>query len=281
LLITEFAYWRAAVKKLAIAVSILAISAVSASAADMAVKAAPMPMAAPFSWTGFYVGGNVGYGWGDRGASVVAPDAASVAFFGPAIAAGALPTFYKPNPGGVIGGVQAGYNWQFNRAVVGIEADFQGSDVNGTRTINTAGIPGFVPITGIASERLDWFGTVRGRLGYAANTALFYVTGGVAYGSVNHAYFTSAPTVGQIAAGSARQDNVGYAVGAGVEWAFNQNWSVKGEYLFMDLGSHNTTAFGVAGTPVGATLVMRNSDQFNIARVGVNYRWGGPVVAKY
>jgi outer membrane immunogenic protein len=253
-----------------------------ALAADMAPRysKAPAPaMEAVYSWTGFYVGGNVGYGWFDRNATLV--DTGTVAFFGPSIAAGALPNVYGVNPRGVVGGGQVGYNWQAGMWVFGVEADFQGADVKGSQTISTAGIPGFVPITATATEKLDWFGTARGRVGFAASTALFYVTGGLAYGHVNNTFATAAPAVGQSAFGSSSRTDVGYVVGAGVEWAFNANWSVKGEYLFMDLGNHSTTAFGVTGTPVGATLSLRDREQYNIVRVGLNYKWGGPVVARY
>jgi outer membrane immunogenic protein len=271
-------------KKIMLGAAVAMLGIAPALAADMAPRYSKAPMMAPaavFSWTGFYVGGNVGYGWYDRDSTVIAPDAASVAFFGPSLAAGALPSVYGINPRGALGGVQAGYNWQAGMWVFGVEADIQGADVKGALTLNTAGIPGFVPITATATEKLDWFGTARGRLGFAANTALFYVTGGLAYGHVSHSYFTAAPLVGQSAFGSDSQVDVGYTVGAGVEWAFNNNWSVKGEYLYMDLGNRTTTAFGVTGTPAAATLAYRSHDQYNIVRVGLNYKWGGPVVAKY
>ena len=271
-------------KKILLGAAVAMLGIAPALAADMAPRytKAPAPIAAAvYSWTGFYVGGNVGYGWFDRDSRLFAPDPASVAFFGGALAAGALPSAYGVNPRGVVGGGQIGYNWQAGMWVFGVEADFQGSDVRGSVTINTTGFPGFVPITATATEKLDWFGTARGRVGIAANTALFYVTGGLAYGRVSHSFFTAAAAVGQSAFGSDAQVDVGYTVGAGVEWAFNNNWSVKGEYLYMDLGNHSTTAFGVTGTPVGATLNLREREQYNIVRVGLNYKWGGPVVARY
>jgi outer membrane immunogenic protein len=264
------------------ALALAAIGAAPVLAADLPVKAKAPAVVPPatYNWTGFYIGGNVGYGWYDRSSTLVAPDATSVTFFGPALAAGALPAAYGINPSGAIGGVQAGYNWQFNNVVVGLEADFQGSGVKGSTTLNTTVAP-FNPITATATERLDYFGTARGRLGYAANTALFYVTGGLAYGHVNHSFFTASPLNPQSAGGSSGQDNVGYAIGAGVEWAFNKNWSVKGEYLYVDLGNASTTATGITGTPAGATLILSERDKYNIVRVGVNYKFSGPVVAKY
>ena len=273
-------------KKILLGAAVAMLGIAPALAADLAPRysKAPPPVAvAVFSWTGFYVGGNVGYGWFDRNSTLIAPDAASVAFFGPALAAGALPSVYGVNPRGALGGGQIGYNWQAGAYVFGVEADIQGADVKGSLTLNTLVAP-FNPITATATEKLDWFGTARGRVGFAANTALFYVTGGLAYGHVNHTFFTGTPTGGpflQSAFGSDSQVDVGYTVGAGVEWAFSNNWSVKGEYLYMDLGNRTTTAFGVTGTPAGATLALREREQYNIVRVGLNYKWGGPVVARY
>jgi outer membrane immunogenic protein len=269
-------------KKFLVAAAGLVAFAAPALAADLPAKVytkAPPPVVM-YNWTGYYVGGNVGYGWFDRSSTLVAPDAASIAFFGGAIAVGGLPTMYGVNPSGAIGGGQVGYNWQSGVWVSGVEADLQAANVNGSTTLNTA-IVGLTPITATATEKLDWFGTARGRVGFAANTALFYVTGGLAYGHVNHSFFTAALGAGQSAGGADAQVDVGYTVGAGVEWAFNNNWSVKGEYLYMDLGNHSTTAFGITGTPVGATLRLSEREQYNIVRVGLNYKFGGPVVAKY
>lgn len=271
-------------KKILLGAAVAMLGIAPALAADMAPRYSKAPMMAPaavYSWTGFYIGGNVGYGWFDRDSTLSAPNAASVAFYGPALAAGALPSVYGIDPRGWLGGGQVGYNWQSGMWVFGVEADLQGADIKGTVARATTGIPGFVPIGAAATEKLDWFGTVRGRVGIAANTALFYVTGGLAYGHVGHAFATAAPAAGQSAAGADSQVDIGYTVGAGVEWAFNNNWSVKGEYLYMDLGNRTTTAFGITGTPVGATLNLRTHDQYNIVRVGLNYKWGGPVVAKY
>jgi outer membrane immunogenic protein len=269
-------------KKILLGGAVAMLGIAPALAADMApryTKAPPPVMAAVYSWTGFYVGGNVGYSWFDRNSTLANTE--TVAFFAPAIAAGALPSIYGVNPRGWLGGGQVGYNWQAGMWVFGVEGDIQGADIKGSAILNTTGIPGFVPITATATEKLNWFGTARGRVGIAANTALFYVTGGLAYGNVNHTFFTAAPAVGQSAFGSNTQVDVGYTVGAGVEWAFNNNWSVKGEYLYMDLGNRSVTAVGLTGTPVTATLALRTHEQYNIARVGLNYKWGGPVVAKY
>jgi outer membrane immunogenic protein len=259
-------------KKIALAaaaVSILFTGA--ASAADMAVKA--RPMVAPvviYDWTGFYIGGNVGYGWGREDVTLgPTPNAASLAFF-----AGTFPTFIpfsvSPRPQGVIGGGQAGYNWQSGRVVFGVEGDIQGADVKGT--FNTSVLPG--PIQSSTSQG-------RGRVGITAvDTLLLYVTGGVAFGSVNH-FFSAINNAGSFNTTNVTQTNAGWTAGAGFEWGFAPRWSVKAEYLYIDLGTRTFSTIGSGTTPVGASLDSRFADKFHIARVGLNYRFGGPVVARY
>ena len=248
----------------------------AASAADMAVKALPPP-APIFTWTGFYIGGNAGYGWGNEDVGLrPTPNAASLAFF-----AGTFPTFIpnsvSPRPSGAIAGGQAGYNWQSGRFVLGVEGDIQWADVKGT--FNTS-VPPF-PIQTTTSQKLEWFGTGRGRLGFTAvDTLLLYVTAGVAFGSVNH-FFTATNNIGSVNTTNVTDTYAGWTAGVGFEWAFAPQWSVKAEYLYIDLGRHTFSTIGSGTTPVGASLDSSFGDKFQIARVGVNYRFGGPVVAKY
>jgi len=252
-----------------------------ASAADMAVKA---PIAAPvaiYNWTGFYAGGNVGYGWGNAD-TFVNPLPSAAAFVN------LLPQTLSPDPKGVLGGVQAGYNWEFSRFVFGVEADIQGTDINGTTTrtpiiqANGTALPGAGFLS--AHERLNWFGTVRLRAGYAViDRVLLYVTGGVAYGDVNYAAQTDFRPFGteQYPAAFSRT-KVGWTAGAGAEWAFASNWSAKLEYLYMDLGNESTIANPVlVNPPFQVSYSWKTQEQ--LVRVGVNYKfaWGAPVVAKY
>lgn len=247
-----------------------------ASAADMAVKA-PVKAAAPipYSWGGWYAGANTGYGWGDGSVSLgPTNNPVSIAYFG-----STFPTFIpwnvKPHPSGAIGGAQVGYNWQRDRLVAGFEADFQGSNVNGSVTTFVA------PITAVTTQRLDWFGTLRGRIGLAANNVLFYATGGLAYGEVNHVFSTNNDGAGAFENLASRSTSAGYAVGGGVEWGFAPNWTAKAEYLFLDLGSRSYSTIPGGTAPAGASIDGHFQDRFQIARVGVNYKWGAPVVAKY
>jgi outer membrane immunogenic protein len=217
----------------------------AAAAADMPVKApvykAPV-VAPPYNWTGFYVGGNIGYSWGKQDLSLV----------------GGFP-LGSPNINGVIGGGQIGYNWQMNQLVLGLEADIQGSGQKGDGSLTTA--PGIVPSTVFSfTEKLDWFGTVRGRAGYAMDRWLPYVTGGWAYG---HGSLSAGATgFGPLAAVSASSTYSGWTVGGGIEWAFMNNWSAKAEYLYIDFGN---------GPAVSAFVSGKMTD--NIARLGVNYHF--------
>ena len=301
-------------KKPALAVSILFIGAVSASAADLApvyTKAPPIEVAPACVWCGFYVGGNVGYAGSEStsvNSSAVVTNPGIVAPAASAAAAAALTTGIPVgSQKGIIGGGQLGYNFQSGLFVAGFEADIQGLSGSATGTSATA-----VPVSGFigtkanatltATNSVDWLGTVRGRIGIAAApNFLIYGTGGLAYGGVNSSTgineaFSGPGTVGANgtfpASGNFSQTRVGWTVGAGGEWMFTSNWSAKLEYLHYDLGSANygTTVnnFAVAGAvvPVGrllSTLGQSSSTSFrgDIVRVGLNYKFGGPVVAKY
>jgi outer membrane immunogenic protein len=194
----------------------------------------------------------------------------------------------RANANGVIGGGQAGYNWQRGTWLFGLEADIQGSDERGSADVCI--VAGCAIGTGVltANYKLDWFGTARGRVGFLpTDRVLLYATGGLAYGEVS----ATAPLI-PLSWGSTR---AGWTVGAGAEAAIDQHWSVKLEYLYMDLGnfgSGSTTATNVVtqlGVPVRrntvttTTFVSAFSSRFtdNIVRVGLNYRFGGPSVSKY
>ncbi len=191
--------------------------ATTASAADLYGRSAqPYTVNQPlnaYSWAGPYIGGNIGYGWGD-----VSNNPAT--------------------PSGVFGGIQAGYNFQTGPWVFGIEGDIQGNS---------------------ASERFavwkfsnPWFGTVRGRAGYALNNILFYGTAGLAFGSLR----------AETLAFSETKTSVGWTAGLGAEIGITQNWSAKVEYLYVDLSD---SRFITTGSTHGY--------QSNLIRLGVNYRF--------
>lgn len=283
--------------------SVAAIAMItSASAADLPVKTpAPVPVMAPiWNWNGFYIGVNGGYSWGKAGRDV--------SFFNPVtgtalVVAGTGTTSDSNMNGGLFGG-QIGYNWQTSNWVFGLETDAQWTGQKGSATAlcpaTSTVIPGpclpgltFVPagVTGTAAtldQKLEWFGTFRGRAGVAVTpSVLLYATGGAAYGTVKTdvglAGFTPAGAP-IFAAGSSSDTRFGWTVGAGVEAMFAANWSAKLEYLYMDLGKvSSTAAFPTAtGLPIAVSLNSRITD--NIVRAGINYHFSygpGPVVARY
>ena len=271
----------------AIAASALAAMAATsaASAADLAARPytkAPAMVEPIYNWTGFYIGGNVGYSWGRSSDTSTLTNGAGTVL---------LTSADRANMDGVIGGAQIGYNWQVQNWVWGLEADIQGSDQKGGRNFlcpTSVCTPPFgviavfpgpaVPVA--LDQKLEWFGTVRGRVGVLATPkVLFYATGGLAYGEVR-----TAETIGAGAFGfSSSSTRAGYTVGAGVEGVIAGNWTAKLEYLYVDLGrvsgSFVTTIPALGGGVLSSNHSSRVTD--NIVRVGLNYKFGGPVVAKY
>lgn len=290
-------------KRMSMGIAAVALLGTGALAADLPVKTytkAPVYVEPVYNWTGFYVGGNAGYSWGRAGTDGTETGTQSVsefvAFSGVLVPGfpvvtplATTPLTGRANVNGFVGGGQAGYNWQFNKTwLFGLEADIQGSDERGSADV--CAVAGCAIGTGLftANYKLDWFGTARGRIGFLpTDRVLLYATGGLAYGEVS----ATAPLI-PLSWGSTR---AGWTVGAGAEAAIDQNWSIKLEYLYMDLGNvggGSTTATNVVtqlGVPVRfntvttTTLTSAFNTRFtdNILRVGVNYRFGGPVVAKY
>lgn len=250
----------------------------AASAADMAVKARPVAVVDPgYNWSGWYAGVNGGWAWGNSTGRLdsFTPTLA------PAAASGALPADLGANHEGGFGGGQVGYNWQRDRWVLGFEADIQGADIGGTSTIFVPGfIGGAVPTTTTSRDHIDWFGTVRGRVGLAANNVLFYGTGGLAYGGTHSSVSVvgTPPTAGNFT-GSTSDTRFGWVAGAGIEWGITPNWIVRGEYLHIDLGRSNVTITDPQFP--GASATYRFNHVIDAARVAVSYKFGGPLVARY
>lgn len=232
---------------LAASVSVSAASAVLA--ADLGpYRPAPPPVAdyapPPFSWTGLYMGANVGYGWG-AGDKVGITD--GLGFQGNA---GTL------HNDGVFGGAQFGYNYQAGRFVLGLEADIQASDMND----RVAGVAGPYAVT--AKSDINYFGTVRGRLGIAAGPALFYATGGWAWADVDYKLSTfDGVTLTSLADTSFKS---GYTIGVGVEYAFARNWTTKVEYQYLDFGKNPLA---------GAGISTNERLDAHTVRMGVNYKF--------
>jgi outer membrane immunogenic protein len=239
-----------------IAAIILSGGATMAQAADLGplpYRVPPPPMV--LGWTGFYVGANVGGGWS------VAKSTFDFAG-GPAFASASNPLT------GAVGGGQAGYNWQTGPLVLGVEADIQASSLKGSLTAPPcpASICG-VDVSASYTQKMDWFGTVRGRLGYATDAWLVYGTAGYAYGNATTEASASA---GAVSASTSRKEfRDGFVVGGGVEFAFAPRWTAKAEYLYLDFGSANTS-WTFTGIP---TVNDRIKIYENVVRGGVNYRF--------
>jgi outer membrane immunogenic protein len=263
---------------IAAAASLLSTGAFAADLAARPYSKAPVYVEPVYNWTGFYIGGNVGYSWGRSRDTATLTNGAGTVLFTDTL---------SHNMDGVVGGGQAGYNWQTSNWLWGLETDFQGSGQRGDHVfICPAGIctPGLAapgPAVPVAlSQKLEWFGTFRGRVGVAVvPTVVLYATGGLAYGDVK----TSATVAGL---GTTSSDNVrvGWTVGGGVEAALgNSAWTAKLEYLYMDIGRSAGTFATTTGALGGGTLVATYNSRVtdNIVRAGLNYRFGGPVIAKY
>ena len=216
-------------KQLLLSASVGAVAAVTPAAVTSALAGPPTP-APVYTWTGFYVGANAGYSWGS---GAVTYNEAGLGEIG-------LPTSIpgSSNLDGAIGGGQIGYNFQLNNSwVTGLEADLQLADEKGSSNFSYgADIEG---VTGTLNSRIDWFGTVRGRLGWLFSpTTMVYATGGLAYGRVSASGFFT-PNFGDRWSFDQAATNFGWTAGAGIEGAFpnSPNWTWKIEYLYLDLGS--------------------------------------------
>jgi outer membrane immunogenic protein len=249
---------------------------VAASAADMAVKA-PVYKAPPapigYSWSGFYIGGNVGGAWSQDWNS-------SATSSGPNVPGGIASQLFQQNASSAVAGGQIGYNWQVSpNWVLGVETDLQWTHLNGTSTGTFAGLAG---VTACMCRDVDWFGTARGRVGYTWDRWMAYATGGLAYGHVAYTANINAPAG---AAGapfavsfpvSFSNTKTGWTAGAGLEWAFGGNWSAKAEYLYVSLGSADASSTGVPSVAPNIVNYHWNDTNFHVARFGLNYRFGGP-----
>jgi outer membrane immunogenic protein len=261
-----------------IVVATLALIAGPAMAADLPVKAPLVAAPQAYNWTGFYIGANVGYGWGGSTgggySSFVDSGIGGIANF-MASGGNVLPSL---RPSGVIGGAQIGYNWQASPGLVfGVVADFQGAGLKKSGA-NTVSIGSFQDITESKSVKTDWFGTVRAKAGFAQNNVLYYGTGGLAYGHVRLDTSFDDPSFGPGAvrfAGSSSATNVGWALGGGVEWAIAPTWTVGGEYLYMDLGKLTVTDIYASGNtdPRNTTFTSESRFRDHIARLVINHRF--------
>lgn len=258
-------------KKIVFSCALAPALALSAQAADLPSRKAPPPPAPPpapvFAWTGFHVGYNSGYGG--------AVYDANVALASPLFAGTAARTFDQG--GGWFVGGQIGYDYQFaNGFVLGLETDMQWSDIKSSHQATTTASNPFLFTYADTRQSLEWFGTTRGRLGYAFGRVLPYVTGGVAYGEVS-AVGLQALAAGLISSGYASSTNVGWAAGAGLDLALTSRLSARAEYLYLQLPGVSAPAMGVAPPPLPALAgsFATGLMQAHLVRGGMNYRFGG------
>jgi outer membrane immunogenic protein len=300
-----------ALGRLAVALGALSVSSAAAIAADMSLPPRPYAPYAPayyhsavvYEWTGFYVGLSAGGGFGLGGIDNNVTSAfCNIVFVGQgcdpgqagSAAAAAVPGgFDKTHPSGFIGGGQIGYNYQMGWFVWGVEADFSGADISGSNSKtataivfdNTTTIVD--TIAGTANQKLDWLGTLRGRVGFVPFTPLLvYATGGLAYGHVSTdttlsetVTVTGVPVCPCSATSTASTSSTqfGWTVGGGAEWMFAPHWSLKAEFLYYDLGhvSADMTLTELSGGVPFTTIGITSRVNFNgdIARGGINYRF--------
>ena len=274
--------------------ALVAISAAAAAADLPSTKGEPayVPPPPAFSWTGFYVGVNAGGAWGnlDPRTSTVYSDEGYFA----ETSAAAVNAVGQPagRASGFTGGGQIGYNWQLNSVVIGLETDFDYLHAHANESASAV-YPDYAPsvFNVSTSSTVDWLWTLRPRLGFlVVPNLLVYATGGLALSEAHSSFqFTDDYFGGASASGGLSGTRVGWTVGGGIEYALTQNWSIKAEYLYADLGrrtidSNNLTWEGDSNP---ATVFTHSVDpRINIARVGVNYKFDflappAPVVAKY
>jgi outer membrane immunogenic protein len=233
------------------------------------------------NWSGFYAGLHAGAGWGNGDVKTGCNDPTGLLDGTPncsrVIALGALVSHYATDFRGAIGGGQAGYNFQSGNFVFGAETDMAWTSINGgdSASTNTISFPGGF-VTGeesYVSQNLEWLGTLRGRLGYASESWLFFATGGLAYGKVETGYSLLVPFTG-FSTQELRSDiEVGWTAGGGAEFAFGK-WSLKGEYLYFDLGEQQVSPRTIFnGVEIPARFESRFETEGHIARIGLNYHF--------
>jgi outer membrane immunogenic protein len=262
----------------------------SAYAADLPVKAPSVAAPSP-GWAGFYIGANAGAGSAE-GSYTLSPSGCFLtgACGGNPALLNQLRTFTEDHLNTFfVGGAQAGYNWQAGNFVYGLEGDINYNGWNNTtNNIYNLAAPLVGTLTTAVNSKLDWFGTVRGRLGIAAYpTILIFGTGGLAYGQVKSSTLGAFSAAGDSYTGTASSTRAGWTVGGGMEWLFMPNWSLKWEYLYIDLGKLNYADSCISACgPFAPPQAYATSVQFReqVARVGINYHFNAPataVVARY
>lgn len=253
-------------KKIVITAAVALGIATPAFAADLAMKAAPPPMLPVFSWTGFYVGGNIGGAWSN--------DSWNDRLF--------VTNFNNGNNGAFIGGGQIGGNYQIGQFVIGGEWDFDWAANHN----NSAGV--FIPATGnsfAVTANNRWITTVAARFGWAVDHWMFYGKAGGGWVGSNNLTVTNVTTGASLTCNgtllnNCGNNNGGWLLGAGFEYAFTNNWTVKAEYDYLGLGNRTFVVPGTAPFLAGDTFTSNNRN-VQMVKIGVNYLFGGPTATRY
>lgn len=252
----------------------MALTGSAAFAADLPSRAPPpvyLPPPPIFTWTGVYIGGQIGYAWtsGNNNFNGFDP------FFGTGTF---LSTSIGGTPSGVIGGGNVGYNYQINQWVLGLEGSVDGTSLSNT---SAAFFPDGTTLS--AHSTADIQGSICGKLGVAWDRALIYATGGVAFGGFNTTVSISNPGFGFFGSGNVSTTRVGWTVGGGIQYAVTNNWSIFAEYRYTNFGSIRQNDFGVL--PAGVFFNGSHQINQNQVQVGFDYKFDfyapPPVVAKY
>jgi outer membrane immunogenic protein len=254
-------------KKFLAVAAFAALSSATAFAADLPVKAPLLSPAPAYSWTGFYVGGHVGAGWGRTETALTSVSAPIVPLNNYPISL----AFSQNSRSGILGGAQAGYNWQTGWAVLGVQADIAGMDVKGTT-------PCLLILS--CTDKSNWLATVSGRFGAVfMDRGLVYAKGGVAWLNTNHSVNTPSfglgiPIPNQIA----NRDSTawGWLIGMGAEYMITKNWTAFIEYDYIEFDKKNEAfALNLGGLnpPGGVTINADIKNALSIAKVGANYKF--------
>jgi outer membrane immunogenic protein len=257
------------VRKLLLASAALACVATPGFAADLPMKAPAYVPPPVYDWTGFYIGGNGGWGWATEKSTEILPGS------------GAFPVGFAFTPrheNGGLGGVQAGYNWQpAPNFVFGFEGEFDWADITGT-AVSISTVPRFAGFNSTSTSKLKDFALGTFRVGYVANNWLFYGKGGVAWGQTDGSTIARNPNGTLFETTTFSSSQAGWVIGVGTEWGFAPGWSAKIEYDHIWFDPRPEVVVGsvnLSNVSTGLTVDM--------VRAGINYRfnWGTPVVAKY
>jgi len=223
-------------------------------------RAADLPEAPTvYDWTGFYIGGNIGYAFQGGGDDVGVQSN---------LGGGSI-DFGELDVQGINGGAQIGYDWQAGSAVFGIVADIQAADINDDfkNHIREA------VLSTDAKDNIDVWGSVRGRIGWAFDRVLIYGTGGLAWANVDYKVFAENLDNGVNAHMNDSYTPIGYTVGGGIDWAFDDNWSAGAEVLYVNLGKESITGKTNNFADTGEILKTRPTPDFVAARFVVNFKF--------